>query len=218
MGYHWIPYAIVAYLLGSVPFGKFIARGVARIDITTRGSRNIGATNVARELGLKWGFLTLVLDILKGFVPVVLFASYVPDTAHSHEIALPLVGLSALLGHQFSLFERFRGGKGVATALGIYLGISPLSSLLAILLFILVVYKWNFVSLGSIIAASAMPLILMLFDTALPLVICSFVIAALICFKHTGNIVRLLKGQETKWRNRTTHPRSSRSLSNSSSE
>jgi glycerol-3-phosphate acyltransferase PlsY len=218
MVYHWIPYAIVAYLLGSVPFGKFIARGVARIDITTRGSRNIGATNVARELGLKWGFLTLILDILKGFVPVVLFASYVPDTAHSHEIALPLVGLSALLGHQFSLLERFRGGKGVATALGIYLGFCPFCSLLAILLFILVVYKWNFVSLGSIIAASAMPLILLLFDTALPLVICSLVVAALICFKHTGNIVRLLNGQETKWRNRTTHPRSSRSLSNSSSE
>lgn len=218
MGYYCIPYAIVAYLLGSVPFGKVIARGVARIDITTRGSRNIGATNVARELGLKWGFLTLILDILKGFVPVVLFASYVPHTANNHEIALPLVALSALLGHQFSLLERFRGGKGVATALGIYLGICPFCSLLAILLFILVVYKWNFVSLGSIIAASAMPLILLLFDTALPLVISSLVVAALICVKHTGNIVRLLNGQETKWRNRSTHPRNSRSLSNSSSE
>ncbi|MBK5100117.1 MAG: glycerol-3-phosphate 1-O-acyltransferase PlsY [Desulfobacteraceae bacterium] len=218
MGYHWIPYAIVAYLLGSVPFGKFIARGVGRIDITTRGSRNIGATNVARELGLKWGFLTLVLDILKGFVPVVLFASYIPDTAHSHEIALPLVGLSALLGHQFSLFERFRGGKGAATALGIFLGIAPLSSLLAICLFILVVYKWNIVSLGSMISASAMPFFLVLFHTPQPLVIFSLVVAALILIKHKDNIRRLLRGEETKWRNRTTHPRSSRSLSNSSSE
>ena len=218
MGYYWIPYAIAAYLLGSVPFGKFIAMGVARIDITTRGSKNIGATNVARELGLKWGFLTLALDILKGFIPVVLFASYVPHTAHSHEIGLPLVGLSALLGHQFSLLERFRGGKGVATALGIYLGISPSSTLLAILLFLLVVYKWNFVSLGSIIAASAMPLFLALFDAALPIVVSSLVVAALICLKHKGNIQRLLNGQETKWRDRSTHPKRSRSLSNSSSE
>ena len=79
MTYYLIPYSVAAYLLGSIPFGKLIARSVARIDITTRGSRNIGATNVARELGFKWGLLTLVLDILKGFIPVVLYAYYAPQ-------------------------------------------------------------------------------------------------------------------------------------------
>jgi glycerol-3-phosphate acyltransferase PlsY len=198
---YWAP---AAYLLGSVPFGKLISKKAAHIDITNRGSGNIGATNVAREVGIKWGLLTLLLDVLKGFIPVILFARYASQAAPLQEFGLSAVGLSALLGHQFSLFLRFRGGKGVGTALGIYLGISPLSSLLAILLFFIVVTKWNFVSLGSISAAAAMPILLSIFGKPLPVFIGALVAAALICIKHMDNIHRLVKGKERKWREKNS--------------
>jgi glycerol-3-phosphate acyltransferase PlsY len=194
--FYWAP---AAYLLGSVPFGKLISKKAAHIDITNRGSRNIGATNVAREVGIKWGLLTLLLDVLKGFIPVILFSQYASQPATLHEFSLPAVGLSALLGHQFSLFLKFRGGKGVGTALGIYLAISPLGSLLAILLFICIVTKWNFVSLGSISAAAAMPILLAIFGKPLPVFIGAVIAAVLICIKHMDNIHRLVQGEERKW-------------------
>ncbi len=214
-----IVYAVAAYLFGSVPFGKLIAKKVAHIDITTRGSRNIGATNVARELGVNWGLLTLVLDILKGLLPVVLFSRYAAQAVGTApDIGVSLVGLSALLGHQFSIFLRFRGGKGVGTAIGVYLAISPFSCLAATLLFLFIVYKWDFISLGSMVSACAMPLLLAVFGKSQPLVIASLVIAALICLKHQENIQRLVRGEERAWRGRKNQANKSRSRSNSSSE
>ncbi|MBW1798219.1 MAG: glycerol-3-phosphate 1-O-acyltransferase PlsY [Deltaproteobacteria bacterium] len=211
-------FAIAAYLFGSIPFGKLIARKVAHIDITQKGSGNIGATNVARELSIKWGILTLVLDMLKGFVPVVLFACLAPKAGIGHEIGLSVVGLSALSGHQFSIFLKFRGGKGVGTALGIYLAISPLSCLVALMLFILIVYIWDFVSLASMISAFSMPLLFAIFGKTPPLVIGALIAAALICLKHKENIQRLLKGDERKWSERNIQANNSSSLSSSSSE
>ena len=211
-------FAVAAYLFGSIPFGKIIAGRVAHIDITQKGSGNIGATNVARELSVKWGILTLVLDMLKGFVPVVLFACLAPQAGTGHETGLFVVGLSALLGHQFSVFLSFRGGKGVGTALGIYLAISPLSCLAALLLFILIVCIWDFVSLASIISAFAMPVLFALFGKTPPLVIGTVIAAILILIKHKDNIQRLVKGDERKWRERNLQANSSSSLSNSSSE
>ncbi len=219
MIYQGIFYAVAAYLFGSIPFGKLIARKVASIDITTRGSRNIGATNVARELGIKWGLLTLFLDILKGFVPVFLVSNYAsPALGIYHCIGVSVVCLAALLGHQFSIFLRFRGGKGVGTAAGVYLAISPLSCLIALLLFLLIVYKWDYISLGSMIAACAMPFLLVAFGESPSAVISSIIVAALICFKHTENIQRLLRGAEMKWSERKSQDNRSRSLPNSSSE
>jgi len=221
MVYAWIPYAVAACVLGSVPFGKLIAKRVACIDITKHGSGNTGATNVARELGLKWGLLTLVLDMLKGFVPVVLFACCASQAHSGSEVVLFAVGLCSLLGHQFSIFQGLRGGKGVATAFGIYLGISPcarLACLAALVLFILTVHKWDFVSLGSMVSASAMPVLLALFGESQAVVFGSLLVAALICLKHRENIQRLVKGEERKWRNRSNQASRSRSLSNSSSE
>ena len=218
MVFHSIFFILAAYVLGSIPFGKIIARQVARINITQRGSGNIGATNVARELGVTWGIVTLLLDILKGFIPVFLYAYYVSQTGIGHETGLFAVGISALLGHQFSIFLKFRGGKGVATAVGIYLVISPLACLLSFLVFILTVYKWDFVSLGSMLSASVMPAFLALFGKSPIFIICSFIVAAVICFKHAENIQRLLKGEERRWRKRKSQPSKPRSLSNSSSE
>ena len=218
MIYQCIMFIVTAYLLGSIPFGKLIAKRVARINITQRGSGNIGATNVARELGITWGLVTLFLDMLKGFLPVFLYAHYILQAGIEFETCLSAIGLSALLGHQFSIFMRFRGGKGVATAIGIYLVTSPLACLMAVIVFILTVYKWDFVSLGSMLAAIVMPGLLALFGKSQPLVTTSIIVAALICFKHKGNIKRLVKGKERKWRGKINQPNRSRSRSNSSSE
>lgn len=193
-----ILFAGASYILGSIPFGKLISRNVANIDITLRGSGNIGATNVARVIGLKWGILTLALDVLKGFIPTFLFRLLFPQL----EVGLSVVGLMALLGHQFSLFHGFRGGKGVATALGAFLAIAPIPSLLALVLFVLTVYLSDYVSLGSLISACAMPFFLLLHGKAETVALTSLIMAILICLKHKDNIVRLAKGEERSWRKR----------------
>ncbi len=195
-------FCLAAYLFGSIPFGKIIANRVAGIDITTIGSRNIGATNVARELGNFWGILTLFLDILKGYAPIALYVNYTSQLSGSAPFCLSLVMLSSLFGHQFSIFLKMKGGKGVGTATGIYLAISPPSCLLAIIIFVLVVYKWDFISLGSMISSSAIPFLFAFFEEDLPLIICTILMAALICFKHRGNIHRIFNGVERKWRER----------------
>lgn len=211
-------FAIAAYIVGSIPFGKLIAAYVARIDITRRGSGNIGATNVAREIGMKWGIITLILDTLKGLAPMGAFSLYASGSGTGHEIALAGIGLCALLGHMFPLFLKFRGGKGVATALGVYLAMSPLSCLCGLILFVLVVAKWDFISLGSLIAACATPFFLILFGKPYPFIVASGFMALLICWKHKENIKRLSRGEEPKWKERKRQTKRSISLSNSSSE
>jgi len=195
----WIACSFASLVMGSLPFGRLIARKVADIDITQRGSGNIGATNVARELGLKWGVLTLILDLLKGFVPVFVLSHLQPQ----HQLGHALVGLAALVGHQFSLFQGFSGGKGVATALGVYLVLAPLPALIAMGCFALTVIIFDFVSLGSIISAGLMPVLLILSGKSLTMVFASCLVTALIWIKHRGNMRRLLRGEERKWRRLT---------------
>ena len=223
MVFQTIFFAIAAYVAGAIPFGKIIARYVARIDITKRGSGNIGATNVARELGMKWGIITLILDLLKGFVPVVLFSHFFAQAGPFHEAALAGIGICALLGHMFPVFLGFRGGKGVATALGVYLAISPLSCLCSLVVFIIIVMIWNYISLGSMLLAAVMPVFLILFGKPQPLIIGSLIMAVLICYKHKVNIQALIRGEERRWKDRkrkdnSNQANSSSSLSNSSSE
>lgn len=215
---YWFAFCLGGYLLGSIPWGKLIAARVAHIDITTRGSGNIGATNVSRELGLKWGLLTLTLDALKGFLPVIIAAHYLGGPPLTAAIGLSAIGISALLGHQFSLFRKFSGGKGVATALGIYLAIAPLPCLLALLLFMGVVYRWRYVSVGSLVSAFSMPVFLALFHKPRPVALGALAIAAFIFVKHRENIERLAGGEENRWREKRTQPSLSMSRSSSSSE
>jgi len=111
---------IAAYLLGSIPFGLLISQRVVKLDITKSGSGNIGAANVAREVGLKWGIVTLFLDTLKGFIPVICAWYLLKSSAEINEALIGMIGLAALLGHQFSLYLHFKGGKGVATYLGVF--------------------------------------------------------------------------------------------------
>ena len=170
---------------------------MAGIDITLQGSGNVGATNVARVIGFKWGILTLFLDALKGFIPVYLFRVFFSGS----DLALMGVVLASILGHQFSIFQKFRGGKGVATALGIYLAISPGYTLIVAGFFVVTVYIFDFVSLGSLLSALLMPLLLLFSGGPKLHVITAFIMAAFIWFKHRENIKRLLKGEEKKWKN-----------------
>lgn len=185
---------IGAYLLGSVPTGLLLAKALG-VNIREAGSGNIGATNVYRTIGRKLGILTLVGDCLKGLIPV-LIAKWLdlPD------VWVAAIGLAALLGHVFTIFLGFKGGKGVATALGVFLGTSPLSVLVAIAVFALVLYIWRYVSLASIVAAALIPGIVRILGGKPEFILMSLAIAAVVIFRHRENIARLKNGTESKFK------------------
>jgi acyl phosphate:glycerol-3-phosphate acyltransferase len=185
---------IAAYLLGSIPTGLLLARAFG-VDIRSAGSGNIGATNVYRTLGRKVGVMTLVGDCLKGLVPV-LAAKYFGFSGGW----IAMVGLAAFLGHVYTVFLGFKGGKGVATAMGVFLGVSPAAVLAALVIFSLVLWKWRYVSLGSITTAAAMPVLIALAGKESFIILMSLVIAAIVIFKHRGNIERLKAGTENKFK------------------
>ena len=189
----------LSYLIGSIPFGPLIGRIAADTDITKLGSGNTGATNVARELGIKWGLTTLLLDITKGFLPVYIVTNFYNPPGGWLLITVPV---SLLLGHRFSPFLRFRGGKGVATALGIFLALSPVIVLILFAVFILIVYLTDYVSLGSIIASCTMPVILYFTGENPDLFITASCLAVIICVTHADNIIRLINGSERRWKDR----------------
>lgn len=186
---------IGAYLVGSVPTGLLLARTLGGVDIRTTGSGNIGATNVYRTLGKKVGIMTLVGDCLKGIIPVVI----------AKQMGLPVewvaaVGAAAFLGHVYTIFLGFKGGKGVATALGVFLAMAPLAVLCALAVFIVVILTWRYVSLASISAAAAMPIFILLLGNPPPIVAMTLLIATLVIYKHRENIDRLRNGTESKFK------------------
>jgi glycerol-3-phosphate acyltransferase PlsY len=189
-----------SYLLGSIPFGMVMAKLVGAGDVRRAGSGTIGATNVARVAGPVPGLLTLLLDALKGWLAVWLAMRFL----HGQALGMVLAGLFALLGHCFPVWLRFRGGKGVATAAGVFLALCPAAALGAAMLFLLVVGFWRYVSLGSIAAAAAIPLLVYLlwaphFAPPPSVTITSLTIAALVIYQHRGNVARLARGEEPKF-------------------
>lgn len=185
---------IGAYLLGSVPTGLLLAKALG-VNIRESGSGNIGATNVYRTIGRKLGIITLIGDCLKGLIPVLLAKSLgLPD------VWVAAIGLAALLGHVFTIFLGFKGGKGVATALGVFLGTSPLSVLAALVIFAVVLYTWRFVSLASIVAAALIPALVWFTDGKQETVLMAVAIAAVVIFRHQENISRLRAGTESKFK------------------
>lgn len=191
---------VLAYLLGSIPFGLILAKLLGGRDVRKSGSGNIGATNVARVAGLAAGISTLLLDTAKGAAAVWLAGRY---SGHSAAM-LTLAGVAALLGHCFPVWLKFKGGKGVATALGVFLMLAPLAALGALAFFLVVVLVWRYVSLGSVSAAAAMPLLIYFFWAprhAPPLVVTfgTLFASALVVFKHDMNLQRLLDGTEPKF-------------------
>ena len=197
MGYlvlQLISCVIAAYLLGSIPTGLLLGRALG-VDIRAAGSGNIGATNVYRTMGRKLGIITLLCDCLKGLIPV-LAAKY---------LGFPLpwvaaVGLAAFLGHVYTIFLRFKGGKGVATALGVFIGVSPVSVLAALAIFSFVLWQWRYVSLASIAAAVAIPVVVALVEQKAYFTYMAVVIATIVIHKHRENIRRLKAGTENRFK------------------
>lgn len=183
----------LSYLLGSVPFGVLIAR-YKKVDIRRHGSGNIGATNVNRALGKKAGVLTLVLDCAKGALPVALAQNFTGD-----DFQAAGAGMAAFLGHLFPVFLKFKGGKGVATGLGVFLYATPLAALCCVAVFAVAVAVSRYVSLGSMLAALSLPLFGCLLQVPVSYGYASGAVAVLIVFKHRANIERLLAGTENKF-------------------
>lgn len=188
----------IGYLLGSVPFGLLYGK-LAGIDVRRQGSGNIGATNVGRLLGKKLGALTLLSDLLKGVLPMLLAAAVLADRPDAERWVM-LCGGAAFLGHCFPLYLRFRGGKGVATALGLHLFLAPLPTLAVVALFAVTVKLSGYVSLGSIAAAAALPLLIWLTGDNPGLAMVSALVGVVIWLKHHENIARLLRGEEKSWK------------------
>lgn len=197
---------IGSYLLGSIPFGLVLGR-VAGVDVRAAGSGNIGATNVARLVGKKLGSLTLVCDALKAILPM-LAAGWLLENGGQRELWVALCGGAAFLGHLYPLYLRFRGGKGVATALGIFLYLAPAAALIDLLIFIGVVYNWGYVSLGSLTVALLMPGLVWLLSGSVSNTVLAFAIGVLIWVKHRDNIARLRKHEEKSWRKKEGGPES----------
>ena len=183
-----------AYLLGSIPTGLLLGKAYG-IDVRQEGSGNIGATNLYRTLGRKIGVITLLGDCLKGLVPVLVSRACGLD---AEQVAW--VGLAAFCGHVFSVFLRFKGGKGVATALGVFLALSPLAVAIAMAVFVLLVLKWRYISLGSISAAAIMPLAVSLLGGNRVMLLVTALIALTVIVKHQENIKRLVAGTESRFK------------------
>ncbi|MDL2307877.1 glycerol-3-phosphate 1-O-acyltransferase PlsY [Desulfovibrio sp. OttesenSCG-928-C06] len=186
----WSFFCVFAYVLGSVPFGLVIARTFCGIDPRTAGSKNIGTTNVARLCGLHWGIATLACDALKGLLPTLFALQFLGSPFYAS-----VVGLCALLGHLYSVFLKFKGGKAVATTVGVFIPLSFYSLIISAVVCLLVIWRSGFVSLGSLTLATLLPVCLAFFGRyeLLPL---AAVVWLLIVVKHRENIKRLLRGEE----------------------
>lgn len=201
---------IVAYLLGSIPFGLIIAKAHGK-DLRNIGSGNIGATNLSRALGKKWAIFCFCLDVTKGLVPMLAATSLHSSVPTTTELLLALVvGCAAVLGHIFPVYVKFRGGKGVATSFGVALGLWPYYTICAAFAFavwVAVVFTSRYISLASITASLSFPLTLLLaiaitpawkLAELWPLLAAAVAIPLIVIIRHRQNIRRLIKGNESK--------------------
>jgi acyl phosphate:glycerol-3-phosphate acyltransferase len=188
---------LASYLLGAIPTSHLVSRVFARIDLRDHGSGNLGATNLYRVLGWKYAIPVALFDIAKGAIPVLVFAPQVSDS----ELFALACGVAAILGHVFSVFVRFKGGKGVATAAGVMLGLTPLALGVAALVWVLMVFLTGYVSLGSIAAATVLPFAVYLLENPKTpeLLWIVALVAVSVILLHRRNIQRLLKGTESRF-------------------
>ena len=194
---------VISYVLGSVPNALWIGKVFKGIDIREHGSRNTGSTNAARVLGAKLGILTLILDVSKGLVPtliaILLRVDFFQNLTKILNFDYVLVGICAILGHVFSMFMNFKGGKAVATTLGVFLILVPKAILFAAIVFFVVFAISRYVSLSSILAAISLPIFIYFLYQQTIYVILGILIAILIVVKHRSNIERLKNGTESKF-------------------
>ena len=198
---------VMAFLVGGIPSGYLVGRGVLKDDIRRHGSGNIGATNVARLLGWKWGFVVLLLDALKGLLPTLATKLFLQDRGSEELVNLGaiLAGICCIVGHMYPIWLKLRGGKGVATALGVILVIAPQASGVALVTFLIVFAALRIVGLASIVSVTAFAIAQLTFMgedvfvwSHLPLTLFSTMVPALIVWKHRSNIIRMLRGDEQK--------------------
>lgn len=186
----------VIYLIAAIPTGVVLSRLMGSEDIRQKGSGNIGATNVYRVAGKLAGVLTLVGDTMKGFLPLLAYQTwFAPAPAQ-----LGMASAAAIMGHCYPVYLKFKGGKGVATALGIFLVLSPKAVLGALTVFILAVATTRFISLGSVLAAMSAPLLILMLNLPQPIFLATLYIAMLVVWRHRTNIRRLLDGTENRFK------------------
>ena len=184
---------IVSYFLGAIPNGLIFGRLIWNVDLRQHGSGNIGATNAWRTIGKPAGLLIFALDFLKGFISVWLAATFVQTP-----ISMIAAGLIAILGHSLSIFLKFKGGKGVATGLGVVAMLMPKVTLIVFATWLIIVLITRYVSLGSVIASALVPILAFAFDYPVEFIIFGLIAAAFIIFRHRSNIIRLKNGNENK--------------------
>lgn len=187
----------LSYLIGSIPIGYITCRLLKGIDIRTVGSGNIGATNVSRVAGRWAGIITLGLDILKGFIAVTLIPSLI---ANETDLAMIMCALAVISGHNWTVFLKFRGGKGVATTAGALIGLLPVVFLLSFCVWCIIFIIWRYVSLASIIAAISLPIFLIIYRESFVFQVLGIIVAVIGIIRHKENIKRLLKGEEKKFK------------------
>ena len=198
-----------SYLLGSIPFG-YLAGRLVGIDIREAGSGNVGATNVMRALGKRYGYPVFALDFLKGFGAVkisMLMAPGRPPEWNSSEIVGILAAMSSILGHLYPPWLKFKGGKGVATSAGALLALTPVATLIGVAIWIIVFWLTRYVSLASITAAVVLPIVILVVSSQdqnkrKPLVYSSACVAAVVIWRHRSNLSRLMRGTEPRFRKR----------------
>ena len=201
-------FIIISYLIGSIPTGLVLAKVTGGEDVRKSGSGNIGATNVTRLLGKKLGILTLLGDVLKAVVPMLAAHVYLVKSGMSVspselDMVVSICGGAAFLGHLFPIYLNFRGGKGVATALGVFIVLEPLAVLISLFLFAAVVYFSGFVSAGSLVVSALLTVWIWLLGGSPYHVFLAFFIGVLIWFKHAENIRRLVEGAEKSWKKKS---------------
>ena len=186
-------FVIAAYLIGAFPTSYIVGKVTRGIDLREHGSGNLGATNTYRVLGRRAAIPVFIVDILKGWLPAALFPLW--DGSNVQELALAY-GAAAIVGHVFSIYVGFKGGKGVATSAGVFLALSPVAVLIGIALWASIVLLTGYVSLGSITAAIAVPVLIYLLQGRQPVFWLSVALAAFVIYSHRANIRRLLRGEE----------------------
>ncbi|MDR3260015.1 MAG: glycerol-3-phosphate 1-O-acyltransferase PlsY [Fusobacteriaceae bacterium] len=193
-------FAIIAYFSGAIPSGVWIGKFFKKIDIREHGSNNTGTTNAYRVLGAKYGIIVLLMDVLKGFFPLFLANYFGVQGTH-----LIVIGMIAIIGHTFSCFINFNGGKGVATSMGVFLFLIPGITIILVGVFIVIVYFSKYISVGSIVCALLLPILTCFFRIRagiprIPLIIIATIIGIFVVYKHRANILRLRDGTENKFK------------------
>ena len=197
MSYIYIILLLIgSYLLGSIPFAYLLTKIVKKIDIRTVGSKNLGATNVMRSVSKRLGLTVLLLDFLKGFIPVFISMRFFPDKAST--IIAILSGILTVCGHNWPVFLKFSGGKGVATSAGVCIALIPVDSIIVILIFVSIWSITRYISLGSIVAAVLLPAICWLTKKPAEISIFITIIGLAVIYRHKSNIKRLITGTENK--------------------